>query len=133
MGKGKKKKKHSLKEEVSEDLLDAAAVSVRKFRKVTKEVYKLTTGQKIVGGIALLAAGLTYLAKKEFDSKDKADGNKPDKADDKKLDKTEALASGPDSFRLAAADADTDGPAASHSKLSAVRKSRKPPKAKHES
>ncbi|WP_426062173.1 hypothetical protein [Hymenobacter sp. B1770] len=130
MGKGKKKKKHSLKEEVSEDLLDAAALSVRKFRKVTKEVQKLSTGQKIVGGIALLAAGLTYLAKMEFDSDDKADNKKPDKPEEKKA---APIAPSPEFARLTAADAPADEPTASSGKPSAARKSRKPPKAKHES
>jgi hypothetical protein len=59
----KDKKKHSKKDEVSDDLLDMAAMSIKKFRKVTKEIGKLSTGQKIVGGLALAAAGLTYLAK----------------------------------------------------------------------
>jgi hypothetical protein len=59
----KDKKKHSKKNEVSDDLLDMAAMSIKKFRKVTKEIGKLSTGQKIVGGLALAAAGLTYLAK----------------------------------------------------------------------
>lgn len=58
----KDKKKHSKKDDLSENLLDAAALSVRKFRKVTKELGKLSTGQKLVGGLALVAAGLTYLA-----------------------------------------------------------------------
>jgi hypothetical protein len=59
----KDKKKHSKKDDVSDDLLDVAALSIKKFRKVTKEIGKLSTGQKIVGGLALAAAGLTYLAK----------------------------------------------------------------------
>lgn len=61
---GKDKKKHSKKgkDPVSEGILDVAHLSVRKFRKVTKEIGKLSTGQKLVGGVALLAAGLTYLA-----------------------------------------------------------------------
>lgn len=59
----KDKKKHSKKkDELSGDLLDMAALSLKKFRKVTKEIGKLSTGQKLVGGIALVAAGLTYLA-----------------------------------------------------------------------
>lgn len=58
----KDKKKHSKKDDLSENLLDAAALSVRRFRKVTKELGKLSTGQKLVGGLALVAAGLTYLA-----------------------------------------------------------------------
>jgi len=60
---GKNKKEHSKKGEASKDLLEVAALSVKKFRKVTKQIRKLSTGQKVVGGIALLAAGLTYLAK----------------------------------------------------------------------
>ncbi|WP_375435763.1 hypothetical protein [uncultured Hymenobacter sp.] len=60
-----KDKKHSKKGNQSNDLLDEAAVSLKKFRKVTKQLTKLSTGQKVVGGVALLAAGLTYLAKKQ--------------------------------------------------------------------
>jgi hypothetical protein len=64
----KNKKKHSKKkDELSDDLLDMAALSIKKFRKVTKEIGKLSTGQKLVGGVALLAAGLTYLAKQRAD------------------------------------------------------------------
>lgn len=57
-----KKKKHSKKDGISEDILDVAAMSLKKFRKVTKEISKLSTGQKIAAGIALAAAGLAYLA-----------------------------------------------------------------------
>ena len=66
MGKGKKK--NSKKDLVPDNLLDAAAVSIKKFRKVTKQITKLSTGQKLVGGIVLVAAGLTYLAKQDFDA-----------------------------------------------------------------
>lgn len=59
-----KKKKHK-KDDASEDILDVAALSIKKFRKVTKEIGRLSTGQKLVGGIALVAAGLTYLATQE--------------------------------------------------------------------
>lgn len=61
---GKDKKKHSKKgkDELSDDILDVAAMSVKKFRKVTKEISRLSTGQKVVGGVALAAAGLVYLA-----------------------------------------------------------------------
>lgn len=62
MSKGKKK---DSKKGNQSDLLDEAAVSLKKFRKVTKQLTKLTTGQKVVGGLALLAAGLTYLAKQQ--------------------------------------------------------------------
>jgi hypothetical protein len=62
----KDKKKHSKKkDDLSDDILDMAAVSLKKFRKVTKEIGKLSTGQKLVGGIALVAAGLTYLAQQQ--------------------------------------------------------------------
>ncbi|HEX8659069.1 MAG TPA: hypothetical protein VF690_16125 [Hymenobacter sp.] len=63
----KDKKKHAKKDksQVSDHILDAAALSLKKYRKVTKEIGKLSTRQKVVGGIALLAAGLTYLAKKQ--------------------------------------------------------------------
>ncbi|WP_046243662.1 hypothetical protein [Hymenobacter terrenus] len=63
----KDKKKHSKKDKLSDDIMDAAVLSLKKFRKVTKEIGRLSTGQKLVGGIALLAAGLTYLAKMEKD------------------------------------------------------------------
>ncbi len=63
MGKGNKKhSKKGKKDELSDDILDMAAMSVRKFRKVTKEINKLSVGQKVVGGVALAAAGLAYLA-----------------------------------------------------------------------
>lgn len=58
---GKHKKKQSKKKDVSDDLLDTAALSIRKFRKVTNEIAKLSTGQRVAGGLALLAAGLIYL------------------------------------------------------------------------
>lgn len=61
----KDKKKHAKKDELSGDILDMAALSLKKFRKVTKQIGKLSTGQKVVGGIALLAAGLTYLAQQQ--------------------------------------------------------------------
>ena len=59
---GKKNKKHSKKDGLSEDMLDVAALSIKKFRKMTKEIGRLSTGQRLVGGAALLAAGLVYLA-----------------------------------------------------------------------
>ena len=63
MGKGKKKGSKKAKK-LDKDVLDAAAESVRKFRLVTKEIGKLSTTQKIFGGVGLLAAGITYLANK---------------------------------------------------------------------
>ncbi|GAA3998023.1 hypothetical protein GCM10022408_05940 [Hymenobacter fastidiosus] len=73
----KDKKKNSKKDKPSNDLMDNAAKSLRKFRKVTKHITKLSTAQKVVGGMALLAAGLTYLAKKQADA-DGAATLKPD-------------------------------------------------------
>jgi hypothetical protein len=63
----KNKKKHSKKDDISEDILDAAALSVKKFRKVTKEIGKLSTVQKLLGGAALVAAGLIFLSQQDFD------------------------------------------------------------------
>ena len=61
----KNKKKHSTKDKISEDILGAVAQSLKKFRKVTRQIGKLSTGQKLVGGLALAAAGLTYLARQQ--------------------------------------------------------------------
>ncbi|MCC2547376.1 hypothetical protein LJY25_13050 [Hymenobacter sp. BT175] len=60
---GKHKKKHSKKEELEDDLLDAAVVTIRKFRQISKEISKLSAGQKLFGGLGLLAAGYLYLTK----------------------------------------------------------------------
>ena len=60
-----KKNKHSKKDDISENILDVATVALKKYRKVTKEISKLSTGQKIAAGIALAAAGLAYLAATE--------------------------------------------------------------------
>jgi hypothetical protein len=46
-------------------LLGGANKSLKKFSKVTKRVGKLSTAQKVVGGAALLAAGITYLVRKQ--------------------------------------------------------------------
>ena len=62
---GKSKKKRSKKDALSNDIMDAAAASIKKFRKVTREIGRLSTGQKLVGGLALAAAGLTYLAARQ--------------------------------------------------------------------
>lgn len=64
---GKDKKKHSKKDKASDDILEVAAQSLKKFRKVTRQISKLSTGQKLVGGLALAAAGLVYLAARETD------------------------------------------------------------------
>ncbi|TYZ09320.1 hypothetical protein FY528_11285 [Hymenobacter lutimineralis] len=67
---GKHKHKHSKKETVSDDILDAAAISIKKYRKVTNELAKLSSGQKLVGGLMLLAAGYFYLDKVKNDAND---------------------------------------------------------------
>lgn len=61
----KNKKKKSKKNDVSDDILDTAALSIKKFRKVTNQIGKLSTGQKLAGGLALLAAGLIYLEQRK--------------------------------------------------------------------
>ena len=62
MGKHKKKKNSKkIADAVPDDVLDAAVVSIRKFRKITNEIAKLSTGQKLVGGLVLAAAGYFYL------------------------------------------------------------------------
>lgn len=66
----KHKKKHSKQDSVGNDLLDVAAVSIKKYRKVTNEIGKLSTGQKLVGGAMLLAAGYFYLDKVRNDGPD---------------------------------------------------------------
>ncbi|TGE21606.1 hypothetical protein E5K00_15110 [Hymenobacter aquaticus] len=60
---GKHKKKHSKKDAASGSVLESAALSIRKYRRVTDELAKLSTGQKVLGGLLLLAAGYFYLGK----------------------------------------------------------------------
>ncbi|GAB2476695.1 hypothetical protein GCM10011375_21160 [Hymenobacter qilianensis] len=64
MGKGKKKGSKKAKK-LERDALDVAAESIRKYRRVSKEIGKLSTTQKIVGGIGLLAAAIAYVANKQ--------------------------------------------------------------------
>jgi len=81
----KKKKKGANSGVDTDDLLDMAALAVKRFRRVTKEIGKLSTGQKIVGGLALLAAGLTYLAQQDGNSAptgEKAPGATPAASDE---------------------------------------------------
>ena len=63
----KNKKKGSKESMGSYNFLDMAAQSLRKYRRVTKQIGKMSTAQKVVGGVALLAAGLTYLSKQPAD------------------------------------------------------------------
>ena len=72
----KSKKKHSKKDKASANILDMAALSVKKFRKATREIGKLSTGQKVVGGLALVAVGLTYLAQQRTEEAEPARGHR---------------------------------------------------------
>ncbi len=91
----KDKKKHSKKDELSSDILDAANLTLKKFRKVTKQVGKLSTGQKVVGGLALLAAGLTYLAQQQADAPE-ADADKNTAASEEPTPRKRKKAASPD-------------------------------------
>ncbi|MBC6607569.1 hypothetical protein H8B13_12135 [Hymenobacter sp. BT188] len=74
MGKGKKKGSKKAKK-LEKDMLDVAAESIRKYRRISNEIGKLSTTQKLFGGVGLLAAALTYLANKEtIDRLASADG-----------------------------------------------------------
>ena len=64
----KDKKNRSKQGKKPSSLLDAAATSLKKFRRVARHVTKLSTGQKVVGGLALVAAGVTYLVNKQTDA-----------------------------------------------------------------
>ena len=80
MGKNKKKKI----KEVALHPLDAAADSLKKFRRVTKQIRKMSLGQKLLGGAALLAMALTYLAKYEDEQRTaraSAEDEQPEPAD----------------------------------------------------
>ena len=57
----KNKPKGSKKNKASDDLLDSATDGLRKFRRFAKQVNKLSTTQKIVGGLAVLAAGYALI------------------------------------------------------------------------
>lgn len=81
---GKDKEKHSKKDQASADILDVAHLSLKKFRKVTKQIGKLSTGQKLVGGVALLAVGLTYLARQQADAPTPGDAPEPEAAKSRK-------------------------------------------------
>lgn len=61
---GKDKKKGSKKNKPSQTLLETAAYSLKRFRHFGKQFGKLSTTQKLVGGVALLAAGYAYLTHK---------------------------------------------------------------------
>ena len=66
MGKHKKKKNSKkIADAVPDDVLDAAVVSIKKFRKITNEIAKLSAGQKLVGGLVLAAAGYFYLEQRK--------------------------------------------------------------------
>lgn len=77
----KDKKNHSKKDASSEDVLDLAHASLKKFRKVTREIGKLSSGQKLVGGLALAAAGLAYLATRDSSNEPAVDAPRAIAAD----------------------------------------------------
>jgi len=64
----KHKKKQAKKDSVPDNFLDVTALSIKKYRKVTNEIAKLSPVQKLVGGLALLAAGYVYLNKVKNDN-----------------------------------------------------------------
>ena len=72
----KSKKKHSKKDKASANILDMAALSVKKFRKATREIGKLSTGQKVVGGLALVAGGLAYLVRQRAEAAEPLPGHR---------------------------------------------------------
>jgi hypothetical protein len=53
---------------VPDNFLDVTALSIKKYRKVTNEIAKLSPAQKLVGSLALLAAGYVYLNKVKSDN-----------------------------------------------------------------
>ena len=57
----KNKPKGSKKSKASDDLLDAATVGLQNFRRFAKQVNKLSTTQRVVGGLAVLAAGYALI------------------------------------------------------------------------
>lgn len=65
---GKHKKKQSKQDSLPDNFLDVTALSIKKYRKVTNEIAKLSPVQKLVGSLALLAAGYVYLNKVKNDS-----------------------------------------------------------------
>jgi cytoskeletal protein RodZ len=116
----KDKKKNAKKDKKQEDVLDNTARTLKKFRRVTKHLTKLTTGQKVVGGVALVAAGLVYLAKKQNEAG--ATANSTDAAAAEAS--LSSLISGPGEPEAAP----TDGPSTAESSTpapAAARKSKK--------
>ena len=63
----KKKTKGSKKDKASGDLLDTATGELKKLRRFAKQVKKLSTTQKIVGGLAVLAAGYALITNRSAD------------------------------------------------------------------
>ncbi|MGI4874406.1 MAG: hypothetical protein ACRYFX_24885 [Janthinobacterium lividum] len=59
----KNKNKGFKKEKPAGDLLLSATVELKRFRRFAKQVKKLSTAQKVVGDLALLAAGYALLTK----------------------------------------------------------------------
>jgi hypothetical protein len=59
----KNKNKGFKKEKPSGDFLISATMELRRFRRFAKQVKKLSTAQKVVGGLALLVGGYALLTK----------------------------------------------------------------------
>ncbi|MFC7671145.1 hypothetical protein ACFQT0_29920 [Hymenobacter humi] len=57
----KKKPKGSKKNKAYGDLLDTATLGLKKFRRFARQVNKLSSTQKVVGGLAVLAAGYAFI------------------------------------------------------------------------
>ena len=58
----KNKNKGFKQEKSSTDLFDSATVELKRFRRFAKQVNRLSTTQKVVGGLALLAAGYAFFS-----------------------------------------------------------------------
>ena len=58
----KSKRKGFKNSKPASELLDSAALGLKKFRRFAKQVKKLSTSQKVVGGLALLAAGYAFIS-----------------------------------------------------------------------
>ncbi len=61
---GKRQHRHRKKASPSQDLLDTATTALKQFSRFTNQVRKLSTTQKVVGGVALATAGLVLLGKR---------------------------------------------------------------------
>lgn len=79
----KSKKKDSKKSKDTSDLLDTATLGLKKYRRFAKQVKKLSTAQKVVGGLALLAAGYAFVVNSSL-GEDAAEAPAADEPDEPK-------------------------------------------------